>query len=126
MANLIITLTFALSYEYQVIRDEEAGTESAVISLGAGVRKRVTLNTHAVMQKNQVSPHIFYPLLSSPLFSSLFSSSLLFSPLLALNLSLTPLPLFNSQFFSPQSSLSPLLLFLIIHSPHPNLSSIFV
>jgi hypothetical protein len=30
-----------------VIHDEETGTESAVISLGAGVRKRVTLNTHA-------------------------------------------------------------------------------
>jgi deoxyhypusine synthase len=37
-----------------VVRDDENGTESAVISLGGGVKKRVTLNTHAVQQKNQV------------------------------------------------------------------------
>lgn len=38
-----------------VIQDEETGTESAVVSLGAGMRKRVTLNTHAVQQKNQAA-----------------------------------------------------------------------
>lgn len=41
--------------EGEVIQDEETGTESAVVSLGAGVRKRVTLNTHAVQQKNQAA-----------------------------------------------------------------------
>eukprot|EP01032_Pedospumella_encystans_P019768 gene19768-22474_t len=39
----------------EVIQDEETGAESAVVSLGAGVRKRVTLNTHAVQQKNQAA-----------------------------------------------------------------------
>ena len=39
----------------EVIQDEETGTESAVVSLGGGVRKRVTLNTHAVQQKNQAA-----------------------------------------------------------------------
>jgi len=39
----------------EVIQDEDTGTESAVVSLGAGVRKRVTLNTHAVQQKNQAA-----------------------------------------------------------------------
>jgi hypothetical protein len=41
--------------EGEVIQDEETGLESAVVSLGAGVRKRVTLNTHAVQQKNQAA-----------------------------------------------------------------------
>ena len=43
----------------EVIRDDDAGTESAVISLGAGVRKRVTLNTHAVQQKNQAARMLY-------------------------------------------------------------------
>lgn len=33
--------------------DEETGTESSVISIGALGKKRVTMNTHAVQQKNQ-------------------------------------------------------------------------
>ena len=45
--------------EGEVIRDDDAGTESAVISLGAGVRKRVTLNTHAVQQKNQAARMLY-------------------------------------------------------------------
>ena len=35
--------------------DEDAGTDSAVINLGNGVRKKVTLNTHAVQQKAQAA-----------------------------------------------------------------------
>jgi len=35
--------------------DEETGIDSAVINLGAGVKKRVTLNTHAVQQKSQAA-----------------------------------------------------------------------
>ena len=45
--------------EGEVIRDDDAGTESAVISLGSGVRKRVTLNTHAVQQKNQAARMLY-------------------------------------------------------------------
>lgn len=42
----------------EVARDEATGLDSAVISLGGGVTKRVTLNTHAVQQKTQVPrPH---------------------------------------------------------------------
>lgn len=41
--------------EGEVVQDEDTGLESAVVSLGAGVRKRVTLNTHAVQQKNQAA-----------------------------------------------------------------------
>jgi hypothetical protein len=41
--------------EGEVIQDEDTGLESAVVTLGAGVRKRVTLNTHAVQQKNQAA-----------------------------------------------------------------------
>jgi hypothetical protein len=41
--------------EGEVTHDDETGTESAVVSLGGGVRKRVTLNTHAVQQKNQAA-----------------------------------------------------------------------
>ena len=37
-----------------MVHDEDTGLETAVISLGAGVRKRVTLNTHAMQQKSQV------------------------------------------------------------------------
>lgn len=37
-----------------MFRDEETGAESAVISLGGGVKKRVSLNTTAVQQKTQV------------------------------------------------------------------------
>merc|ERR1711871_348359 len=35
--------------------DEDAGTDSAVINLRNGVRKKVTLNTHAVQQKAQAA-----------------------------------------------------------------------
>ncbi|KAJ1437419.1 armadillo-type protein [Ochromonadaceae sp. CCMP2298] len=38
-----------------VVQDEDTGTESAVVSLGAGVKKLVSLNTHAVQQKNQAA-----------------------------------------------------------------------
>ena len=38
----------------QVTRDEDTGSESTIISLGAGIRKRVTLNTCALQQKQQV------------------------------------------------------------------------
>ena len=41
--------------EGEVIQDEDTGLESAVVSLGGGVRKRVTMNTHAVQQKNQAA-----------------------------------------------------------------------
>ena len=45
--------------EGEVTHDDETGTESAVISLGAGVKKRVTLNTHAVQQKNQAARMLY-------------------------------------------------------------------
>eukprot|EP01038_Epipyxis_sp_PR26KG_P010303 gene10303-13849_t len=45
--------------EGEVIRDDEEGTESAVVSLGGGVKKRVTLNTHAVQEKNQAARILF-------------------------------------------------------------------
>jgi hypothetical protein len=38
----------------EVVIDEETGLESAVVALGPGVKKRVSLNTHAMQQKNQV------------------------------------------------------------------------
>jgi hypothetical protein len=40
-------------------RDDETGTESAVINMGAGIFKRVTLNTHAVQQKQQAASMLF-------------------------------------------------------------------
>lgn len=40
--------------EGEVVVDEETGLESAVVSLGPGVKKRVSLNTHALQQKNLV------------------------------------------------------------------------
>lgn len=43
----------------ELARDEEAGTDSAVISLGGGVKKRVTLNTHAVQQKAQAAKLLY-------------------------------------------------------------------
>jgi hypothetical protein len=45
--------------EGEVVRDEETGLESAVISLGAGIKKRVTLNTHAMQQKNQCARMLY-------------------------------------------------------------------
>ena len=45
--------------EGEVTHDDETGTESAVISLGPGVRKRVTLNTHAIQQKNQAARMLY-------------------------------------------------------------------
>mmetsp|Transcript_38631 Transcript_38631/g.39326 ORF Transcript_38631/g.39326 Transcript_38631/m.39326 type:complete len:592 (-) Transcript_38631:23-1798(-) len=50
--------------EGDVVQDEETGVQSAVISLGGGVRKRVTLNTHAIQQKNQCA-RIIYELASN-------------------------------------------------------------
>ena len=58
-ALTLLRYTSLLAYPHfdsvQVVHDEETGLESAVISLGAGVKKRVTLNTHAMQQKNQVT-----------------------------------------------------------------------
>ena len=45
--------------EGENVYDEETGTESAVISMGAGIKKRVTLNTHAVQKKNQCGRMIY-------------------------------------------------------------------
>lgn len=42
-----------------VENDGENKTQSAIVSLGNGIKKRVTLNTHAVQQKNQASRLIF-------------------------------------------------------------------
>ncbi|CAM9098384.1 unnamed protein product, partial [Ectocarpus fasciculatus] len=39
--------------------DEETGLESLVLALHGGVKKRVTMNTHAVQQKNQAARMIF-------------------------------------------------------------------
>lgn len=39
----------------EVVFDEDTGLESAVVAFGPGVKKRVSLNTHALQQKNQVS-----------------------------------------------------------------------
>lgn len=50
--------------EGEVVHDDETGTESTVVSLGAGVKKRVTLNTHAVQQKTQAAK-ILYEFASS-------------------------------------------------------------
>jgi hypothetical protein len=41
----------------EVSYDEEKGTESTVISVGSGSKKRITLNTHALETKNKV--HFF-------------------------------------------------------------------
>lgn len=40
--------------EGEVIVDEETGLESAVVSLGPGIKKRVSLNTHGLQQKTLV------------------------------------------------------------------------
>lgn len=45
--------------EGEVVQDEEARTESTVVCLGCGQKKRVTLNTHAVQQKNQAARMLF-------------------------------------------------------------------
>ena len=45
--------------EDEVDYDEESRTQSAVITLGGGVRKRVTLNTHAVQQKDKAARLIY-------------------------------------------------------------------
>jgi hypothetical protein len=45
--------------EGEVQVDEDTGLETAVVTLGAGVKKRVSLNTHAVQQKNQAA-RMFY------------------------------------------------------------------
>jgi len=37
-----------------VVHDEDTNMDSTVINMGSGVKKRVTLNTHAVQQKQQV------------------------------------------------------------------------
>lgn len=39
--------------------DEETGLESLVLALHGGVKKKVTMNTHAVQQKNQAARMIF-------------------------------------------------------------------
>lgn len=45
--------------EGEVSRNEETGLESTVISLGGGIKKRVTLNTTALQQKQQAARMIF-------------------------------------------------------------------
>eukprot|EP01041_Mallomonas_annulata_P004670 gene4670-9261_t len=54
----------AVDDDGEVEQDEETGLQTAIISLGGGVKKRVTLNTHAVQQKNQCA-RILYELASS-------------------------------------------------------------
>ena len=41
--------------EGDVNQDEDTGVETAIVSLGGGVKKRVTLNTHTLQQKNQAA-----------------------------------------------------------------------
>ena len=43
-----------LCLQCKVSIDEDTGLETMVIPLGGGVKKRITLNTHAVQQKAQV------------------------------------------------------------------------
>lgn len=50
----------------EVVVDEDTGLESAVVALGPGIKKRVSLNTHALQQKIQV---LFSDLLLSLIFS---------------------------------------------------------
>lgn len=39
---------------HQVVHNEDTGTDSAVVELPGGLKKRISLNTHAVEQKNKV------------------------------------------------------------------------
>ena len=39
----------------QVTVDDDTGNQTTVISFGVGVKKRVSMNTQSVQQKNQVS-----------------------------------------------------------------------
>jgi hypothetical protein len=55
--------------EGEVTKDDETGLESAVISLGGGMKKRVTLHTHSLQQKSFAMKVLFE--LSSSLGSSL-------------------------------------------------------
>ena len=45
--------------EGEVHEDEETGLQSAVVSLGAGQKKRITLNTHAVHQRSQAARMLY-------------------------------------------------------------------
>lgn len=45
--------------EGEVSRNEDTGLESTVICLGAGIKKKVTLNTTAVQQKHQAARMLF-------------------------------------------------------------------
>lgn len=45
--------------EGEVNVDEETGLETAVIAFGAGMKKKVTLNTHAVQTKNQAARMLY-------------------------------------------------------------------
>jgi hypothetical protein len=58
----------------EVVYDEDTGLESAVVALGPGVKKRVSLNTQALQQKKQVDS----PPSDLPLTSLLPSSSLVY------------------------------------------------
>lgn len=61
----------------EITHDDETGTQSTVITLAAGVRKKVSLNTHAVQQKNQAARILYEfatslgPLLGSYLLPSI-------------------------------------------------------
>lgn len=62
-ANQVIQFSMTDAYEDdvegEVSRNEETGLESTVICLGAGIKKRVTLNTTALQQKQQAARMIF-------------------------------------------------------------------
>ncbi len=45
--------------EGEVNEDEETGLQTAVIAFGAGMKKKVTLNTHAVQTKNQAARMLY-------------------------------------------------------------------
>ncbi len=45
--------------EGEVIVDEETGVESTIVSFGAGVKKRVSINTHAMQQRTQAARIIY-------------------------------------------------------------------
>lgn len=43
----------------EVIQDEDTGNDSTVVSFGAGIKKRITVNTHAAQQKNQAARMLY-------------------------------------------------------------------
>jgi hypothetical protein len=59
VSNQVITFTMEDADDDDVTGetylDEDCGTETAIIAIGGGQKKKCTLNIHAVQQKNQVS-----------------------------------------------------------------------